>query len=1332
MKPRSTVPIFAACAAAVFTLSLPSQAQQLLIPENHSWTFLHPMGTLPPRADTTPDPDFDTSWYLPEAQFLTTYDGPSFSAATFGDPLIPTSADSGPGIGPFAYGGVDGIAAPGTTLTLPASGSRYASYYRTDFTVPAGGLIEPSLRMICDDGSFIYLDGVLIATVNVTDGVTDTYTSFATDATNTELGFTVPLRVAGTLPGGSPGDVKVIVPMPALTAGTHTLAVSVHNNAATSSDMGLLMELSALDPDTSTIHAVVTDVVRDLKGTPVDISDDEFSFKVTLSGNNTGATWTSDNPVVTGTYGVTTTMGPYSASSGPAFVTFTTAANPNSQTTVTVDPPTAFTTLVNYNQSWQVMNPLAGVLPPRPAGDADTNFEETWYLKEDNFLTQYDGPNFGANGVAGSYEAITGPGPFAVGGVDGIAAGQPVGAAGTTVTLPATLNRLTSYYRTTFTTTQPMSLVTFDLLCDDGVFIYLDGNLVAQENMPAAPGFTSLAAAARGEALITTIDLSQAPGGNVIATVPGLAPGVHTLAVSVHQSGNTSSDFGLALKMSGIEVVGQPVIEASVSDVVRSEAGTPGAPDDDTFTFKVTVTGANAGSTWTSNSVPASGSYGVVTTFGPFPVLEGTRTVQFAASIDPGTVTSITVTPPASTIAAVFSGVTRNDNGTPVDPRDDTMTFNVNVTGTFLSTQWTSNVTAPNAGNYNTVTPFGPFPATAPLAVILTDSIDFARTVSFTVQPPRYIPPVEMVPYSQSWQVMNPLGGVLPDGPGGPDDDFDTTWFLPEASFAVQYNGPTFGTGGVAGSYETLAGPGPFAVGGIDGLATGTTIGPVGTAITLPAAASRFTSYYRTTFTTTQALDNVKFDLLCDDGVFIYLDGVLVAQDNMPGTDTFAALASAARGETLINTIDLSALPGGNVVATMPSIPAGTHTLAVSVHQSAADSSDKGLALTFYGRAATGVVVTPVLGPVTRNLNNTVTTDDDTFRFAITVNATNGGAAGWISNGLPASGNYGVSTEFGPFPVIESPKSLTFTDTTDNLARATLIVTPPPIFGLTTLGGIINPVVPTLPLPANWTANGAAIAHSTNVGVAAPGTQISSEVVNLSGVTGPVQFRMDLVAADTSAGSNFEAADTVLAELVLNNGVSEQRLNLTSSFDSNGDGVLNGFTGVDAADYNANKDQDELNGAFLNAEDPANYTFALSSVIPDDIISAQVVVTVVSVGGTESITLSNVTFSSFVAEVDTDGDGQTDASEALAGTSPTDPGDVLRVTGLSPNGAGLSVSFPSKIGRNYRIETSTRLVSGWAPLGDVIAGTGADISVDLAEVPVPGEDRYFLRVRVVP
>ncbi|MDB6069832.1 MAG: hypothetical protein JWL81_1003, partial [Verrucomicrobiales bacterium] len=413
----------------------------------------------------------------------------------------------------------------------------------------------------------------------------------------------------------------------------------------------------------------------------------------------------------------------------------------------------------------------------------------------------------------------------------------------------------------------------------------------------------------------------------------------------------------------------------------------------------------------------------------------------------------------------------------------------------------------------------------------------------------------------------------------------------------------------------------------------------------------------------------------------------------------------------------------------------GTHTLAVSVHQSAADSSDKGFALTFYGRAATGVSLTPVLGAVTRNLNNTLTTDDDTFRFAITVNAVSGGAAGWTSDGVPASGLYGVSNEYGPFPVSESPKILTFTDSVDVLAKSSITVTPPPIFGLTNFGGTPAAVGTTLPLPANWTANGAIISHSSNVGVATPGTTLASETVNLASVSGPVLLSMNLNLADTSATTNFEANDTVLVELVLNPGAGEQRVNLISPHDFNGNGVLNGFTAADAAAYNVGKIEDELNGAGLDAEASVNHTFPLSAVIPDNITSARIEVTSVTLGGSETVTVSNVLFSAYTApdNTDTDKDGQTDAAEIIAGTNPANPADYLRIANFAPNpGGGMDLSFPSKLGINYRLEVSTLLTGGWVPYGEVIAGSGADIAANLPQLPIAGNVRFFVRLRVVP
>ena len=196
--------------------------------------------------------------------------------------------------------------------------------------------------------------------------------------------------------------------------------------------------------------------------------------------------------------------------------------------------------------------------------------------------------------------------------------------------------------------------------------------------------------AARDENLITSIDMSQPPGVNVITTFAGLAPGVHTLAVAVHQSGTGSSDFGLALKMSGIEAPGQCVLAAAASNVVRSDAGTPGNSGDDTYSFNVTVDGTNAGATWNSNSLPASGSYGVVTAFGPFLASAGSTTVVFSSAIDPACTASVTVVPPGCTMSAAVSNVARDGAGTPVDSSDDTFSFDVTLTGTFLSTQWTS------------------------------------------------------------------------------------------------------------------------------------------------------------------------------------------------------------------------------------------------------------------------------------------------------------------------------------------------------------------------------------------------------------------------------------------------------------------------------------------------------------------------------------------------------------------------------------------------------------------------------------------------------------------
>jgi hypothetical protein len=83
-----------------------------------------------------------------------------------------------------------------------------------------------------------------------------------------------------------------------------------------------------------------------------------------------------------------------------------------------------------------------------------------------------------------------------------------------------------------------MLFTSLELRCcrDDGIIVYLDGKEILRDNMPGAPEAYLLHAS---EALATENDgvLHRFP-------IPGtLAPGLHILAVSVHNTALASSDL---------------------------------------------------------------------------------------------------------------------------------------------------------------------------------------------------------------------------------------------------------------------------------------------------------------------------------------------------------------------------------------------------------------------------------------------------------------------------------------------------------------------------------------------------------------------------------------------------------------------------------------------------------------------------------------------------------------------------------------------------------------------------------------------------------------------
>lgn len=106
------------------------------------------------------------------------------------------------------------------------------------------------------------------------------------------------------------------------------------------------------------------------------------------------------------------------------------------------------------------------------------------------------------------------------------------------------LGRITYYFRTQFQfngSTVGAGLKLFTIL-DDGAVIYLNGQELYRQNMPAGPvDYNTIAAPGVGDATLT---------GPFVLPATALVQGENTLAVEVHQSSTTSSDvvWGMSLE----------------------------------------------------------------------------------------------------------------------------------------------------------------------------------------------------------------------------------------------------------------------------------------------------------------------------------------------------------------------------------------------------------------------------------------------------------------------------------------------------------------------------------------------------------------------------------------------------------------------------------------------------------------------------------------------------------------------------------------------------------------------------------------------------------------
>ena len=101
------------------------------------------------------------------------------------------------------------------------------------------------------------------------------------------------------------------------------------------------------------------------------------------------------------------------------------------------------------------------------------------------------------------------------------------------------------------------------------------------------------------------------------------------------------------------------------------------------------------------------------------------------------------------------------------------------------------------------------------------------------------------------------------------------------------------------------------------------------------------------------------------------------------------------------------------------------------------------------------------------------------------------------------------------------------------------------------------------------------------------------------------------------------------------------------------------------------------------------------------------------------------------AALDADSDRLTNFQEYLAGTNPRDSNNVLRITGLRPQGNDLVLSFLSVTGKTYAIERATNLPSlSWQMLTNI--GPFANTNAVLTNTGGAQMTNGFFRIRLVP
>ncbi len=406
--------------------------------------------------------------------------------------------DSGWSAGPGQLGYGDGDEATVVSYGTNASFKYVTTYFRKKFVIanPAAfsGLL---LRLVRDDGAVVHLNGVEVFRTNLLAGPIS-YNSLA-------------LAAVGAPDESTP--LNVLLSTASLVAGTNTIAVEMHQDNITSSDLSFDLALTGLHATNTSQGVYLTSPANNthynLPATvALSASAASSAGAVTLVEYYAGAVEVGESAVTP--YAANWAGVPAGLHTLTAVATYGAGLKMTSPpVTVVVGPVPSpivpvYTNFFGFGSSWLYWDSATAV----GSGWANLGFDDSAWP--------------GGNGRFGW-------------GLDGEA----------TLLTP----RTTHYFRKLFVITNGGALdsITFNLVRDDGAIVYLNGLEVFRTNMPAGPvdGNTLASTTINTPDETVPVEYTLAMSGGA------LRHGMNMVAVELHQSSAASSDGGFDLSLYG-------------------------------------------------------------------------------------------------------------------------------------------------------------------------------------------------------------------------------------------------------------------------------------------------------------------------------------------------------------------------------------------------------------------------------------------------------------------------------------------------------------------------------------------------------------------------------------------------------------------------------------------------------------------------------------------------------------------------------------------------------------------------------------------------------------